>query len=321
MATILNIYLLLSGGVSMLYILIVLFSLITFVYVVSIYAFNKFTLDKRYTLEECLQYFEKEGLYSKNEFDKLLKEEIEIDALDKLKLRGIFIEKFKESKRVIIIVHGYRVCFSSSLIFMDMFFKQGFNILLVDQRAHGRSDGTYATYGYYEKQDLDLWVNFLRQKIGEDAIIGLHGQSMGGGTVLEYAAINKYVKFIVAECAYSDGRKLVKHVFNKLSHLPMYPFIWFMNLRLRRKAKFSIKDISPMKAICDKDIPVMFIHGSMDELVPSYMSEEMYKAKKGVKRLLIVEGAKHGNAFEINKELYEKEVESFLVEALSLNNN
>jgi uncharacterized protein len=301
----------------MLYILIVIFFLIIILYVVSIYAFKKFTLDKRYTLEECFQYFEKQGLYSKEEFDKLPKEELEIDTFDKLKLRGIFIEKFKESKRVVIIVHGYRVCFSSSLIFMNMFFRQKFNVLLVDQRAHGRSDGIYATYGYYEKKDLDLWVNFLRQKIGEDAVIGLHGQSMGGGTVLEYAEINKYAKFIIADCPYSDGKKLIKHVFNKLSHLPMYPFVLFMNFRLKRKAKFSIEDISPMKAISDKSIPVMFIHGSMDELVPSYMSEEMYKAKKGLKRLLIVEGAKHGNAYETNKELYEKEVEIFLEEVLS----
>lgn len=300
-------------------IIIVLFSLFIFVYVVSIYAFNKFTLDKRYTFEECLQYFDFEGFYSKEEFDKLPKEEIEIEALDKLKLRGVFIEKFKESKRVVIIVHGYRVCFSSCLIFMDMFFRQGFNVLLVDQRAHGKSDGTFATYGYYEKQDLDLWVNYLRQRIGEEAIIGLHGQSMGGGTVLEYAAINKYVKFIVADCAYSDGISLIKHVFKKIKYLPMFPFIYFMNMRLIRKAKFSIKDISPIKAISDKDIPIMFIHGSLDELVPSYMSEEMYRAKKGLKRLLIVEGAKHGTAYETNKELYEKEVESFLTE-LKINN-
>lgn len=299
------------------YILIVAFLIIVIVYSVSIYAFNKFTVDKKYSFEECFQYFEREGLYSREEFSKLPKEEIVIVAIDRLKLRGIFIEKFKGSKRVVIIVHGYRVSYPCSLIFMNMFFKERFNVLLIDQRAHGTSDGKYATYGYYEKQDLDLWVNYLRQKVGVDAIIGLHGQSMGGGTVLEYAAINKYVGFIIADCPYSDGKKLIKHLFNKMGHLPMYPFVWFMNLRLMRKAKFSIKEVSPIKTIKDKDIPVMFIHGSKDELVPCYMSEEMYKVKKGVKRLLIVEGAKHGNAYETNKELYEKEVELFLKEALS----
>lgn len=286
------------------------------VYAVGCHAFNDMTLDRRSTIEENFNSIEKSGLYSRAEFEKLPKEEVELKSHDGLTLRGIFIEKFKDNKKVVIIVHGYTVTHAWAAQFLTMFFKEGFNVLLIDQRSHGKSEGRFATYGYYEKYDLDLWVNWIRSKVGEEALIGLHGQSMGGGTVLEYAAINKYVKFIIADCPYSDVIKLMKHQFNKRKHMPMIPFIYFANFRMKRLAKFSLRDVSPINSIKDSDIPVMFIHGSKDKFVPTHMSEDMYKAKKGSKKLLIIEGAVHANAYGTNKELYEKEVHKFLQEVL-----
>lgn len=297
----------------MVYVVILLLIALAAVYGVSIYAFKSATLSKRSTIEGSFKSLEKDGLYSKDEYDKLPKEEIELKSSDGLTLKGIFIEKFKESKKVMILVHGYTAAFPWMLQFVNMFFKEGFNVLIIEQRSHGRSEGKYATYGYYEKQDLDLWVNWVRSKVGEDAVIGLLGQSMGGGTVLEYVGINKYVRFVIADCAYSDGFKLMKHQFNKLKHLPMVPFFYLTDRRLKRIAKFSMKDISPIKAIKDKDIPIMFIHGSKDNYVPTHMSRDMYEAKnKGYKKLLIIEGAVHANAYGTNRELYEKEVHDFL---------
>lgn len=299
------------------YVLILLGVLIlVIIYGISVHAFNTATLDRRSTVEECFNRIEKDGLYSRVEFEKLPREEIELKSHDNLTLRGTFIKEFKDSKKVMIIVHGYTSTHAWASQFLKMFFKEGFNVLLIDQRSHGRSEGKYATYGYYEKYDLDLWVNWVKNKVGEDAVIGLHGQSMGGGTVLQYAAINKYVSFIIADCPYSDGIELMKHQFKKLNRLPTFPFLYFTDLRFRRLAKFSIKDISPINAIRNSDIPIMFIHGSKDNFVPTYMSEEMYKAKKGYKKLLIIEGAVHATAYGTNKELYEKEVHEFLEEIL-----
>jgi len=85
-------------------------------------------------------------------------------------------------------------------------------------------------------------------------------------------------------------------------------------MRLKWKAKFSLRDVSPINSIKDKDIPIMFIHGSRDNFVPTYMSEEMYNIKEGCKKLLIVDGASHANAYPTNRELYEKEVNNFLKE-------
>jgi fermentation-respiration switch protein FrsA (DUF1100 family) len=303
-------------GDALVYVLMVLVIALIASYGVGIHAFKGVTIRRRHTPEENFDFIEKEGLYTRSEFEELPKEEVELKSNDGLMLKGTFIEEFKDNKKVIIIVHGYTATYAWSTQFLNMFFKEGFNVLLVDQRSHGRSEGKYATYGYYEKYDLDLWVNWVCNRVGEDAIIGLHGQSMGGGTVLEYTGINKYVKFIIADCPYSDAMQLMKHQFNKLNNLPMIPFIYFTNMRLKWRAKFSLRNVSPINVIKDKQIPIMFIHGSKDNFVPTYMSEDMYKIKKGYKKLLIIEGAVHGNAYGTDKELYEKEVHNFLAEVL-----
>jgi uncharacterized protein len=286
------------------------------VYSVSIHAFNDMTLGRRRTIEESFDSLEKDGLFAREEYEKLPKEEVEIKSEDGLSLRGTFIEKHNDGKRVIIIVHGYKSSYIWALQFVKMFFEKGFNVLLVDQRSHGRSEGKYATYGHYEKYDLDLWVNWVRERVGEDAVIGLHGQSMGGGTVLQYTEINKYVKFIIADCPYSDVAQLIKHQFNKVKKWPFAPFKYPLDIRLKRLAKFSMKDVSPINAIRDKEIPIIFIHGSRDNYVPTHMSRDMYKAKKGYKKLLIVEDAVHANAYGTDRKLYEKEVHEFLDEVL-----
>jgi uncharacterized protein len=301
----------------MIYALIALLLALVALNGVSIHAFKEMTLGRRSTLQESFYSLEKGRLYTKEEFKKLPKEEIEIISNENLSLKGTFIKKVKDSKRIIIIVHGYTSNYVWSLQFINMFFKEGFNVLLIDQRSHGRSEGKYATYGYYEKYDIDCWVNWVKKRVGEDAVIGLHGQSMGGGTVLQYAAINKYVKFIIADCPYSDTTQLMKHQFNEIKHVPFLPFKYFLDIRLKIVAKFSMKDVSPINSIRETQIPIFFIHGAKDNFVPTYMSKDMYEAKKGHKKLLIIEGAVHANAYGTNKELYEREVHNFLQEVLS----
>ena len=291
--------------------------LIIIIYSTSLYAFNNITLAPRHSVEECFERIEIGGFYNREDFYKLPREEVQVETSDGFNLKGIYIEKFKGSKKVIIIVHAYKGAYPYSVVFLDMFFKAGFNVLLIDQRAHGTSEGMYASYGFFEKRDLDLWVQWTRKRIGEDACIGLHGQSMGASTVLEYTGINEYVKFVIADCPYSDMKELLRFQFHKLYHAPLYPFIYVVNHRLKRKVGFSVADVSPINTIRDQEIPILFIHGSKDTFVPCQMSIDMYNVKKGYKRLFIVEGAIHCGAYGKDKEGYENSVATFLKEVLA----
>lgn len=286
-------------------------------YSLAAYAFNQITRAKKYTNQQCLEEQERVGALSKHQMDGFRREKVEIESDDELRLRGWLLLGEKPVQRVMIMVHGYTVSSSWMLHFARPFLERGWTVLLVDQRSHGDSEGSYATYGYCEKWDLHHWINWVVQQYGDQVDIGLLGQSMGGGTVLEYASINQRVRFIIADCPYSDMQELVKYQIGKLHHLPINPLFHLLDHKLSRKAGFRMRDVSPINAVKDQaDLPVMFVHGDKDDFVPTQMSVDMYNCKKGKKRLLIIPGAEHGRAYMTDRELYEREMFAFIEEAL-----
>lgn len=289
-------------------------------YFITRYAFNQMTRMQKVSPDECFQRLEKEGLYSKEQFDGLPQERIELKSSDGLRLQGVFIEPYPESNRVIILVHGYTVAFPWMLQFAEMYIRLGFNVLLYDQRRHGSSEGLYSTYGYLEKQDLDLWVGWVVERKGDNCMIGLHGQSMGGGTVLEYAGMHRYeqqIKFVIADCPYSDLTELMKHQVRNLNRIPTFPLLTLIDWMARARAGFRLRHVSPIRSIQESEWPILFIHGEKDNFVPTYMSEALYQVKRrGKNKLLIVKGAVHAVSYGMDRDLYEREVEAFIQEVL-----
>ncbi|GAB6928700.1 alpha/beta hydrolase [Paenibacillus sp. JCM 10914] len=258
---------------------------------------------------------EQAGLYSRERYESLPKQEIVIKSFDGLKLCGAAIESNSGSNQWMLLVHGYTGSRAISTQFIDMFTDKGYNVLLIDQRRHGQSEGRYTTYGYYEKHDVAAWVNWITQQYGSDVSIGLHGQSLGGGTVLEYLSIAKpQVKLVIADCPYSDLTELMRHQLSRLNKIPSVPFLSWVNARIRRKAGFSLHQVSPIRAVRGSSLPILFIHGTRDNYVPTRMSIDMFEAKPEPKRLLLIEGAIHANAYHIDPKHYKQGVHDFLLE-------
>lgn len=302
----------------MIWLLIFVIGLIAVLYWAVEYNFNNVVTRKVCSVDEMYEYQYNRGLADKEKYKNLKKEKVLLKTNEGFNLNGIYIEGDKNLNRTIIFVHGITVGIPWSLKYIDMFIKRGWNVLMYDQRRHGYSEGKYSTYGFYEKNDLDLWVNWVRNRSGNDCLIGLHGESMGAATVLQYVQINKYAKFIIADCAYSNLNELLKYHLKKQFYLPPFPLLYLTDFRVRRKAKFKFKDVSPIDSIRNVEIPIMFIHGKEDKFVPTYMSEEMYKVKRGIKKLYIAEGAAHAKSIEVNKERYEKEVMDFIDKAINV---
>lgn len=292
-------------------------SLILLIEGVVSFAFKQMIRMKVRSEDYLFSLLEKSGVYHRSEFKKLPKEDVWIKSRDGLKLHGVMIEKNPSSKRWMIIVHGYTASHFISTQYIQMFQDSGFNLLLVDQRRHGMSEGVYTTFGYKEKYDIDEWVQFITERAGKDCIIGLHGQSFGGGTVLEYGAIAaSNVKFIIADCPYSDLTELMRYQIRRVRLYPVSCFYYLVNRRVLKKAGFRLEQVSPMKAVQLSDLPTLFIHGTEDRFVPTKMSVDLFKAKKGLKRLILIEGAVHANAYMINPELYRTETLRFIDEVL-----
>lgn len=111
-------------------------------------------------------------------------EDVYITSDDGLRLHGTFFP-CPGSDRAVICFHGYTSeglnDFSSIARF---YLEQGFNLMVVDERAHGRSEGTYIGFGCLDRMDARLWIEYVIERLGQDCQVMLHGISMGGATVL-----------------------------------------------------------------------------------------------------------------------------------------
>lgn len=281
------------------------------------YAFRQITQMKLQTDDNIFSNLEKAGVFSREQFNNLAKKEVRITSIDGLRLSGYVLESHPESSRWAIIVHGYTVSLHVSTQYIDMFERKGFNVLLIDQRRHGNSQGKYTTYGFMEKYDVECWVNWIIEHYGENSVIGLHGQSVGGGTVIEYLSIaHPNVKFVVAECPYSDLTELLRHQIKVLNNLPVYPLLPLVNIQMQKRAGFRMQQVSPLRAVRYSSMPLLLIHGTQDNFVPTHMSQSLYEHKKGPKRLLLIEGAGHANAYAVDPQRYADEVHALVQDTL-----
>lgn len=304
--------------------IIIAIIVIVFFLATGLYIFKSTVTRELHDIEKSYTRYVENNLFDEALYNSASKEDITLKSFDGLNLTSTLIMNENPTNKFIVLVHGVSICYVGSLKYFDIFYKNGFNVLIVNQRRHGKSEGKYSTYGFYEKYDVNMWIEYLKSRFGNDIILGLHGESMGAGTVMETIPLNDSIKFVIEDCGYSNFHELIgfqiTHAYkNRLVRKILRPSLIFANFFMKTKAKFSMKKIVPIDIVSSTSLPMMFIHGKEDYFVPWYMALDLYKAKtKGYKELYLVEGAKHAEALEVNKILYEKKIMTFIEKALSL---
>ena len=242
------------------------------------------------------------------------KEEIRIKSRDGLSLYGRYYH-VKDGAPILLYMHGYRSTplrdfAKSGCAAID----GGYNLLLVDQRAHGESEGRCLSFGINERYDCLAWAEYLARRFPESKII-LHGISMGGATVLMASELPlpESVACIVADCPYSCPREIIIRVTDNTLRLPgklLFPVVW---LGARIFGRFNVTAASPASAVGNSSIPILLIHGDADDFVPTYMSEVIYRGiPEGRGRLVKIKGADHAVAAVVGGEEYRRIMHDFI---------
>ena len=239
-------------------------------------------------------------------------EDFYIKSFDGLTVHAKYYE-FNKGAPKEIMFHGYRGNATRDLCGgVQRCFKLGYNALIVDQRASGRSEGKVITFGIKESKDCLSWVNFAVEKFGTDAKLLMTGISMGATTVMIASSyeLPKNVVGVIADCGFTSAKdiiiKCVKGM--KLSPKIFYPFI---KLGARIYGKFNLEEISPKQALRTAKVPVMFFHGETDGFVPATMSKENYEVCVAPKKLVIIQNTGHGMAYLTEPETYLRELKEF----------
>lgn len=211
------------------------------------------------------------------EMDRLPHEQVYIKAFDGIRLAGRYYH-MSDNAPLMIQFHGYRgYALRDSCGGNKIAREMGHNILVIDQRAHGKSEGTTISFGINERRDCVSWIEYARKRFGENNPIILSGVSMGAATVLMASELKlpENVVCIIADSPYSSPEAIIRKVCGDmyLSDKFMYPFI---NLGAGVFGKFNLAEANPVEAVKHATVPVMIIHGEDDRFVPCDMSKEIY---------------------------------------------
>ncbi len=245
-------------------------------------------------------------------------EKLEMMSDDGLRLRGYLLRPEKESDVYVFCAHGYRSDGKGEWARYAKFYVEdmGFNMLFVDHRASGESEGEIIGFDSFEHKDCLKWLGFMNDTFGKDIQIILHGISMGSATVLMMSGSEKLpenVRFTVSDCGYTSALNEFKSKMDSLGIPtgPLFPVIAGINVK---KAGYDFhKDTNAFDAVKRAKLPILFIHGAEDKFVPTFMVHELYEAYTGeYKDLLIVEKAQHAESYYFGKEAYEKKIIEFV---------
>lgn len=245
-------------------------------------------------------------------YETVEKEVLWIQSPNEYLLHAIFLKPLK-TNRTVIICHGVTESKVNSFKYARLFERLGFNSVIYDHRRHGESGGKTTSFGYYEKSDLQAIVQFIRQKVGHDALLGIHGESMGAATTILYAGTYEdEADFHIVDCPFSDFTEQALHVLRRETPFRTTMVLRIANLFLKMRDGYTLNLVSPKEVIANVQKPMLFIHSLEDDFILPYMTEELYEKKIGPKMLKLFEKGAHAKSFNKNPEVYEQTVKDFI---------
>ena len=235
-----------------------------------------------------------------------------LESFDGLKLHAKRFFPAKKNNRWAILVHGYGRDGTFAYDYAEEYLKRGWNVLVPDLRAAGESQGKFITMGALESRDVLDWATKISAD-NPDAKIILHGVSMGAATVLMTAALEpKNLCAVVEDCGYTSAYEMFTAQLEKIFGLPEYPVMPCANIVCKIKTGVKISDAAPIESVDKIKVPILFIHGDKDALVPFEMMSRLYDKAVAPKEKFVVEGAGHADAKRKNPAAYFDKVFEFL---------
>ena len=234
-------------------------------------------------------------------------------------LRGWKVYAAKPNGNWILVFHGvadnrYGVTEHARLLL-----QAGYDVVMMDSRAHGASGGEIASYGWLERKDVSAIVDALEREEHPEHVFAL-GVSMGAGIALQAAGSDPRIEAVVAEAPFADLQEAA-YDYAGLQRWPMLgktlfaPGAWTVVYRGEQLAHFPASEVSPVKAVQRRAFSLLLICDGADVVLPCRHSEKILSAARGPKELWRVPGALHTGAMGAAPEEFRRRVLAFYAQA------
>lgn len=169
----------------------------------------------------------------------------------------------------------------------------GFSVLMVDYRGFGLSRGYYPSEAQLYIDSRAIW-RYLTQtrKVPPEQII-IYGESLGGAIAIDLALKQPQASGLIVQSSFTSMAATVK----QMDWLWLFPIDWLLT-----------QDFNSLSKVKSLQVPVLFIHGTGDTVVPAYMSQQLYKAAPQPKQILLVPKAGHYKIYQAGKSSYLKKI-------------
>lgn len=218
--------------------------------------------------------------------------------------------------KAVIVIPGRMESGTYSYYFSEPYRKSGYNVLAIDNRSHGLSEGRFNTIGLKEYKDILAWAKYLHDLEHISSVI-IHGLCIGSATGL-YALTDKdcpdYIKAMVADGMYINFNETLKnHLIERKK--PIFPFNGEIMFLMSLVAGKSPKRWGPIRVIKKLNKPILFIYSKEDIYSLPDKAELLYETcPVKEKRLKFFPKGAHSHVRINNTEGYDSEISRFLVD-------
>ncbi|MDB5333338.1 MAG: peptidase [Phycisphaerales bacterium] len=185
----------------------------------------------------------------------------------RLRLAGWWIPAARRSDRCVILLHGYADAKVGAIAWAPVWHELGFNVLAIDLRAHGESDGAYCTAGFWERHDVSQVIDELRAvRPQESRQLVLFGVSMGAAVATATAAMRTDLSAVVLESPFADFRHAATAQMERLG-APGRPFQQLALKLAQHIAGCDFGAVRPVEMIREIACPLMIVAPDGDPMM------------------------------------------------------
>lgn len=283
-------------------------------------AFFSSALLKKDGWEKFEKYSYGEELRNSSEWISAKSEKAEIENADGEMLSALEIKNEHVSNSYIVICHQYGGSPYSMDEYAKHFYDLGFNVILPYMRGHGESTYNNISLGWEDGFDVADWIEYIIEK-DKKSKIALFGVSLGANAVTLAASeeLPENVRLVIADSCYTSIDELIKEYIKNEIPVSSLLTVNFTSAFSKNKIGETFKNADTIVKIRDIELPIIFINGENDTVVPPLLSKKLYEncEAQGVEEVIIENGT-HGRNLEADSVDYWTNIDAFILNNLGI---
>ena len=282
--------------------------------------FFSFVIFKKNGWEKFEEYSYGNQLNVSSEWISAKSEKVEIKNADGKMISAMEIKNEHISNSYIVICHQYGGSPETMEEYAKHFYDIGFNIILPYMRGHGKSSYNNISLGWEDRLDIADWIEYIIEKDPKSKI-ALFGVSLGANAVALSASeeLPENVRLIIADSCYTSIDELIKEFIKNETSVSSFLTVNFTSSFSKNKIGETFKNADTIVKVRNIELPIMFINGENDTVVPPLLSKKLYEncEAEGVEEVIIENGT-HGRNLKADKESYWANVDAFILSNIGI---